>query len=633
MGARDYQERDIGRIFDAWDKGHRVVMYVLPTGGGKTYTFASIVELRNEPTIVIAHRQELVKQMSLTLAGMGIYHRLIASTQSIKLIVAAHMRKFGKSFYNPNALVAASSVQTIDSWMGTGVDGEQYARDAGGGVFHLYEPRVAGRWGAYHVTTEKPMGVKIGKSVPKSMRDDLRRYLATVKFWVGDEGHHYLKDNVWGRAVAALPTTVQGLLVTATPERADGKGLGSWNHGLADTLVVGPPMRELIKRGFLTDYRVIAPPSNVNFEGVKRSKATGELNVEELGERVEQSSLVHHDGHIVGDVVESYLKYASGKLGLTFVPTLKVGREIVKQYNESGVTAELIHGAMDSSERDRTLQRFERREVMQLVNVDVLGEGTDIPAVEVISMVRLTASYGLYVQQFGRVLRLMDGKDYALVIDHVGNVMRHGLPDGKRGWTLEPRDARGSTGPSDAEPVRTCTGKDELTGIPCMGQFARYLTTCPYCKTDVPKPSPSDRKDPEFVDGDLHELDAETLSKLRGDADWVDNPTSLEDAVNEYRMRLRASYCAPMHEATHAKRFTAKYRERLEQRDELHSYVLMLRDSMAWWAGHLRSDGLTDSEIFRKFYLTFGVDWLSAQAQNLDDTIQLYQDVTMRIGK
>lgn len=75
------------------------------------------------------------------------------------------------------------------------------------------------------------------------------------------------------------------------------------------------------------------------------------------------------------------------------------------------------------------LRRFKARELTVLVNVDLFGEGFDLPATEVVSMARPTMSYALYVQQFSLALRLMDGKTEAIIIDHVGNVRRHGLPD------------------------------------------------------------------------------------------------------------------------------------------------------------------------------------------------------------
>jgi DNA repair protein RadD len=139
------------------------------------------------------------------------------------------------------------------------------------------------------------------------------------------------------------------------------------------------------------------------------------------------------------------------------------------------VPAEVVHSKTPDAVRTRILARFRNREILQLVNVDLFGEGFDLPAIEVVSMARATQSYGLYVQQFGRALRIMDGKTHALIIDHVGNVGRHGLPDARRIWTLDRRE-RGARGrPADVIPVPHVPQRDvhgrlrtHLHGLPVL---------------------------------------------------------------------------------------------------------------------------------------------------------------------
>ncbi len=64
----------------------------------------------------------------------------------------------------------------------------------------------------------------------------------------------------------------RGLGVTATPLRADGKGLGAEYDGVFEEMIVGPSMADLIKMGFLTRYRVFAPHPSVDLGGVDVSK-------------------------------------------------------------------------------------------------------------------------------------------------------------------------------------------------------------------------------------------------------------------------------------------------------------------------------------------------------------------------
>ncbi len=53
----------------------------------------------------------------------------------------------------------------------------------------------------------------------------------------------------------------------------------------------------------------------------------------------------------------------------------------------------------------------------------------------------------------------------------------------------------------------------------------------------------------------------------------------------------------------------------------------LLRDSIAWWAGHQRAAGRHDSESYRLFYHEFGVDVLTAQTLGAKDAERLSTQV------
>lgn len=188
-------------------------------------------------------------------------------------------------------------------------------------------------------------------------------------------------------------------------------------------------------------------------------------------------------------------------------------------------------------------------------------------------MARPTQSFSLYAQQFGRALRILDGKAWGVIIDHVGNVARHGLPDAHREWTLDRREkrARGAT-VTDVMPIRVCPQ--------CSGAYeAVEGLKCPYCGHYA---EPAGRSTPEQVDGDLHELSPEALARMRGE---IDQPPSYHPSPG-----IQMSINARHREAAEAQR--------------------LLRGAMAEWAA-----GMDDlPRAWRRFYLTFGVDVLSAQA-------------------
>lgn len=546
---RPYQQDIRDDIESRW-LGVANVLAVLPTGAGKTVLFSSILADEPGSSCAIAHRQELVSQISLALARNGVRHRIIGQDPVIRMIVRLHMEEVGANYVVPNAKCAVASVNTL-----TG----------------------------------------------KKFSESLKPWLPTVKLWVQDEAHHVLRDNQWGRAAAMFPNA-RGLGVTATPLRADGNGLGRHADGLFDTMVIGPSMRDLITMGFLTEYRIFAPPSTFQRDQVAVSQTTGDFNLDQMRKAVASSSLVVHDEkQIVGDIVQHYQRIAPGKLGVTFVPDIATAETVAEQFNAAGVPAMAVSSKTPDDERCKILRKFKSRELMQLVNCDLFGEGFDLPAIEVVSMGRPTESYGLYVQQFGRALRLLDGKDRAIIIDHVGNVMRHGLPDAPREWSLDRRERR-SSGKSDAQTIRACLNPE------CGAVYERFRDACPYCGTPVPPPA--ERSRPEFVDGDLFELDPAMLEKMRGAVARVD---MTPEAYREQLARQGVPQIGIM----------ANVKRHIERQETIGT----LREAMAVWAGYERAAGLSDREIFRKFYIEHGHDWMTAQTLKRDDALGLAERV------
>jgi DNA repair protein RadD len=544
MDLRPYQAALKNDIYSQWSNGATNVLGVLPTGGGKTRVFSDIISEHQGAACAIAHRQELVSQISLALARDKIRHKIIGPKSIVKLCVNVHMAELGINYYDANAIKAVAGINTL-----------------------------------------------INRKV------ELKDWLESVSLVVIDEAHHVTKLNMWGKGFGMFPNA-KGLGVTATPLRADGKGLGRHADGLFDCMVEGPNMRDLILMKFLTEYRIFAPPSD--FVRPTDVAPSGEISQAKNTAAVRKS-------HIVGDVVSHYLRIAPGKLGVTFTESVETATDIAARFNAAGVPAAVVSAKTKDADRVSILKRFKARELMQLVNVDLFGEGFDLPAIEVVSMARATESYGLYVQQFGRSLRLLNGKQYAIIIDHVGNVTRHGLPDARREWTLDRRDKRSKSKISDAIPVKTCTNPA------CCAVYERIYKVCPYCGHVI---QPTERTSPELVDGDLIELDAATLAVMRGDIDKVDA------SADEYRRILISKYVPPIGQLAHVKRHVANQEAQTA-----------LRGSIAWWAGYQSAQGRPDSESYRRFYFKYGIDVMTAQTLKASDALTLAENINKELGQ
>ncbi len=535
MQLRPYQIQTLQAIEEAWAAGNRNVCCVSPTGSGKTVIFAHTIANTPGTRFAIAHRQELICQISMALAKYGVRHSIQAPVNLIRWIIRLHTRTFNAHFYDPDSKCILSSAQTLLNRAG-----------------------------------------------------ELSRELADAQLWVIDESHHITRDNMWGKVVALFPPDCRGLGVTATPLRSDGRGLGSHADGVMDTMVEGPNMRDLITAGYLSDYRIFAPRTAIDLSGVTIG-STGDYSKPKLTTAVRKST-------IVGDVVEHYLRIAPGKPGVTFVTDVQTGRDTVERFRAAGVPAEIVHAKTGDKIRQKATDALRAGDIKNLVNVDIFGEGFDLPAIEVTSFARPTESYGLYVQQFGRGLRIMDGKTHGVIIDHVGNVLRHGLPDTPRIWSLDSREKKTSSTGVKVDPVRVCRS--------CAGVYEPYLKICPYCGFHW---EPDGRATVEQVEGDLTEIDPSVLAAMRGEIARIDAP---ESVVGD---KLRYAGKSPLIVAGAMK----QHRLRREAQVEL-------RDAMALWAG---KHGGEVWMKYRDFYRDFGIDVMGAQALGRPEAEKLMMNI------
>lgn len=524
---RDYQTDLYTSLFDAW-KSHQNVLAVSPTGSGKTVIFASVARAfveNNIPVIVIAHRQELVGQISLTLARNGMKHKVIGGNGIITTCSRLHVMDGLNPMIDQRAKLIVAGVDTL------------------------------------------------------IRKDD--QIFSKIGLWINDEAHHLLDSNKWGTAIKKFPNA-KGLGVTATPLRSDGKGLGRHASGVFDTMVLGPDMQNLIDRGFLTPFRIFAPPSATLHIDESWITGTGDFSHVKVADAI-------HKANITGDAVQHYLRHAAGKIGVSFCVDVAACDELANAYRAAGVPAEVVTADTPDILRQTLKQRLACGVVKMLINVDIFGEGYDLPAIEVVSFLRPTASYGLFVQQFGRALRPMEGKHEAIIIDHVGNTIRHGLPIQHKEWSLDDRAKRGKS--ESAVLIKVCQA--------CTGVYERFRKICPFCGHEI---VPTRRDGPEFVDGDLVELDTRALSGLHAEIKKVYAPPKIPHGASP----------------AIAGALRKHHRIRIEALDTL-KHAMLVWDT--------RQTGMTVSQSRRLFYALFGVDVLSAQALTTKEAIQLTERI------
>ena len=175
---------------------------------------------------------------------------------------------------------------------------------------------------------------------------------------------------------------------------------------------------------------------------------------------------------IYGDVIRHYEKLAKGKQAIVYTHSVEASENVSNTFKKNGYTSIAISGKTPPEVRERAMQAFRDGELTIMVNCELFTEGIDLPNVDVCIMLRPTQSLSLYLQFAMRALNPRDGKT-AIIIDHVGNVDRHGLPNADREWSLKGINKTKKKLKLGEPTTRTC---DE-----CYATFWSAERICPLC--------------------------------------------------------------------------------------------------------------------------------------------------------
>lgn len=417
---RDYQIDGERKIREAFARGFKAPLYVLPTGAGKTLTFASIAhsaEKRGKRVLILCHRIELVDQIIEALQEFEVKPDVIA---------AGYARKNRASMNS----VAVASVQTLVR--------------------------------------------------------RLDSYVAPTLIII-DEAHHVTNGGQWSEILRAYHTA-KNLGFTATPIRLDGRGLAA--H--FDTMIVGPSISDLTDAGWLVKARIFAPPT-VDLSG---------LHIRAGDYKTEEAEALMDAPSITGDALSHYRKHADGRPALAFCTSVAHAHHVAERFRAADIAAVALDGKTDRTVRRLAVQEFREGKIRVLASCDLFSEGFNVPGVHCGIMLRPTASEGLYRQQIGRLLRPADGKDAAIILDHVGGCQKFGMPTDAREWQLTSDVTRRKK--SDTPQIRVCPK--------CFAASPARSQICQECGTKFEmKP----RQELEEKEGELVELTAEQIAKKK----------------------------------------------------------------------------------------------------------------------
>ncbi|AUH33588.1 DEAD/DEAH box helicase [Paracoccus tegillarcae] len=257
-----------------------------------------------------------------------------------------------------------------------------------------------------------------------------------------------------------------------------------WSKGMGllwQDMVTPCTISDLIDQGYLSQFRVFAPDIP-DLSAVKT--VAGDYNEAQTAEVMEGKALM-------ASVVETWLAKGENRPTLLFGVNCAHAKQLAEAFQCAGVATAYCDAYTDSVERELIKRRFVAGDVKIACSVRTLTTGVDWPVSCIIDAAP-TKSIMLHVQKIGRGLRVNEGTEDLLVLDHAGNSLRLGLVTDIR------RDELDKTPPGQKQ----VSERKEKLPKECANCAALHKgLKCPYC---------GHKRKPiagvETVDGELIEL-------------------------------------------------------------------------------------------------------------------------------
>ncbi|WP_333607904.1 DEAD/DEAH box helicase [Arsukibacterium sp.] len=365
MQLRDYQQQAVDAAIAHFKRSQQSAVMVLPTGAGKSLVLAELARRAKGRVLILTHVKELVAQNAekvalLTEAGSVFAAGLQQKDSSAKTVIASVQSAARNlaQFSQPFSLVIIDECHRVSL-----AEGSQY----------------------------------------QLIFNQLRAQNPQLKF----------------------------LGLTATPYRL-GSGwiyrshyhgrVGNTEQASFEHCIFELPLRPLIKQGYLATPLLL--------DGLAAQYDFSSLTPTEGQDYTEQQveSILGKMGRATKLIVGQLWQLSASKSGvLIFAATVRHANEVLQLLEQQAALhnttakAAILTANTPQRERDALIQAFKQQQLTFLVNVAVLTTGFDAPHVDMIAILRPTASVSLFQQMVGRGLRSLPGKSHCLIIDYAAN--------------------------------------------------------------------------------------------------------------------------------------------------------------------------------------------------------------------
>lgn len=279
------------------------------------------------------------------------------------------------------------------------------------------------------------------------------------------------------RAFIDALTLIQPMLrvigLTATPYRLNGGMLHLGDNALFDDLItakkLGCTLPALIDAGHLAP--LVTPTEalpQLSTDGI--GKSGGDYRPGQLADAIEAQREVTEQA--CAEIVRLGGERKCWIVFCASVAHCRQAEEILAF--DYGIDCAVVVGETPADERAESIADLKAGRLRCLISVNVLSTGFNVRQVDLLAMLRPTASTSLYVQQAGRGMRTYPGKTDCLVLDFAGNIDAHGPVDDVR----PPKPPKGKGGGEAVQ--KECDA--------CLMLIAAGCLTCPHCGHQFPKP-------------------------------------------------------------------------------------------------------------------------------------------------
>ncbi|MGL5361076.1 MAG: DEAD/DEAH box helicase, partial [Shewanella sp.] len=359
MTLRDYQQQAVDAAIRHFRQSDDSAVVVLPTGAGKSIVIAELARIAKGRVLVLTHVKELVAQ----------------NAEKVGLLTAdASIYAAGLNQKTASGKTVVASIQS-----------------------------AARALAQFNV----PFSLVIIDECHRVSKEPTSQYQQVLT--------HLRQHNPKLRLLGLTATPYRLGTGWIFKQHYHGK-VGSAELAVFAQCIFELPIRPLIKQGYLTPPKLL--------DGLSAQYDFSAIKPNDNGEYPEATvnALLNHAGRATTAIVKQLIELSAQRQGIIiFAATVRHAEEIATLLSHHNASYAMITAQTADQERDELIERFKAQALKFLVNVAVLTTGFDAPHVDLIAILRPTASVSLFQQMIGRGLRICAGKKDCLVIDYAAN--------------------------------------------------------------------------------------------------------------------------------------------------------------------------------------------------------------------